>query len=238
MNAIRTNTSAFTLIELLVVTAILGALVALLFPAITSAMVSARRTQCLSNLRQIGVAIHGYAADHGGEFPRTRHVVDASESWIFTLAPYLGNIDTIRICPSDPKRKERLQRRSTSYVLNDRIVDPLVDPFGEPLPGGGGNMRVITEPSSTLLAVVISDDRGTGPANDHTHARLWTSYQAFLNDVEADRHRIGARHPSRTQGDSSYLFVDGSVRAIPAASIKHAFDRGIRIGEPGQAGSF
>ncbi|HMP74584.1 MAG TPA: DUF1559 domain-containing protein [Kiritimatiellia bacterium] len=233
----RRSPAAFTLIELLVVIAILAILASLLFPAVMSTRVSARRAQCLSNLRQIGIATHNYAADHQGEFPRTRHVAAASEAWIFTLAPYLGNLDVIRISPSDPNAQERLRRRSTSYILNDLVVDPRLDPFGQPLPGGAGRITMIQQPAHTLLAVVISDNRGAGPANDHTHARLWTSYNAFLNDVEADRHRIGDRHPSRTRGDSSYLFVDASVQAIPAATLKDAFDRGLRPGESGQAGS-
>lgn len=95
----------FTLIELLVTMAIILLLSAVLLPALSRGKALAKRTQCLSLMRQWAVATHGYTEDHDGNLPREGYDTSgnvawntwgnvwqpgSADVWYNALAPYMG----------------------------------------------------------------------------------------------------------------------------------------------------
>lgn len=81
------NPSGFTLVELLVVIAIIGVLIALLLPAVQAAREAARRMQCTSHLKQIGLAVHNFHDVQNG-LPPCGIELDKAGFWLL-IYPYI-----------------------------------------------------------------------------------------------------------------------------------------------------
>jgi type II secretory pathway pseudopilin PulG len=107
-----------------VVIAIIAILAAILFPVFAQAKEAAKKTQCSSNQRQIGIGLTLYSTDWDGGLPRSMHNSQGNvqRAWIFNLAPYI-KADQVRICPADPKANQRIKVGATSYVINGYLVD-------------------------------------------------------------------------------------------------------------------
>jgi prepilin-type N-terminal cleavage/methylation domain-containing protein/prepilin-type processing-associated H-X9-DG protein len=93
----------FTLIELLVVIAIIAILAAILFPVFTEARENARKTQCLSNMKQLLTGFQMYNTDYG-QMPYYWYSPRGDGifiSWMEMIHPYLKN-EQIFLCPSGP----------------------------------------------------------------------------------------------------------------------------------------
>lgn len=110
----RRRATAFTLIELLVVMAIIAILVALILPAVQSARESARRTQCLNNMKQLGLAAHNYMSIHHS-FP---------SGWIWSPQPNTPATAipaAVQAASSNPFAQGSANPSSLPAALNDEI---------------------------------------------------------------------------------------------------------------------
>ncbi len=125
MRSIVQRRSAFTLIELLVVIAVIGIITALLLPAVQMARESARRAQCTSNLKQIGIAANNYEQQYG-YFPpgcidcpnfKMFRLPEKQHAWSALLLPFMEHENLSRTLDLDIRFDDEANKPAVSTVV-------------------------------------------------------------------------------------------------------------------------
>lgn len=134
--------AAFTLIELLAVIAIVSVLMTLIVVGLKSTRERANGVACMSNLRQIGVALALYAGDNNGKYPgpswaavisSTGEVTAGSGIFVTFLDPYTQNNDKLWDCPSRPELRKKGFTGYMQGAVQGQPVFGYVNPKYEPL---------------------------------------------------------------------------------------------------------
>ena len=199
--------SGFTLIELLTVVAIIGVLAGLVFAIVPNVLRNARQTQCVSNLRQIGLVMNLYASENKGVYPAASNGTlqpngsTTYQSWWIVIGTYLdrhysvGNEVQNQVfrCPAAQTTFDPVTPRRT-YALN---VEGAVD---ETVPN---RVSSNSKPARTLF-VIDGAKQGAGP---DSYARFRCTGIANIT-LAAD-----ARHGGRFEA----LFLDGHVAPLDPA---------------------
>ena len=217
----------FTLIELLVVVAIIAILAAILFPVFAKAREKARQITCVSNLKQIGLALTQYTQDNDEQLMYCRSDFDGDIPWQAKAYAYIKSANVFK-CPSNsaansatltgtPSAALGVPALPYSYVANGGDLAGLKTSGGDNFFGGTRPMpfNTFTAPvSPTALAQLASPAQciEVGETNSGVAAGTPRKDPDFWDNNE------DMKTQSHT-GVSNYLFCDGHVKAMhPSAT--------------------
>ncbi len=202
--------SAFTLIELLVVIAIIAILAAILFPVFARARENARRTSCMSNLKQIGLGAAQYIQDYDGYY-FTQNPAPLG-AWA-VVQPYVKSIQLFQ-CPSEttpPSTDPNAEPYSGTYG-NTSYADYF---FNSGLTNGipGRSESELTFPSVTILA------GDNGPYNSANYRPYGAGYGCAGLVASCTTEAIDMTAAKRHLETANYLFCDGHVKSLRPTQI-------------------
>jgi prepilin-type N-terminal cleavage/methylation domain-containing protein/prepilin-type processing-associated H-X9-DG protein len=149
----------FTLIELLVVIAIIAILAAILFPVFAKAREKARQTSCLSNLKQLDLAMVQYAQDSDETYPALDNwMTNPGTIWASMIYPYVKSTG-VYTCPDDSSKGlvdggggyAGSVTWHLSYLMNEEFGNTYWTVNGSGLPLWSTKQSVIAKPATTVL---------------------------------------------------------------------------------------